>query len=339
MLENEKRIVLHIGLHKTGTTFLQKKIFPNLSGWVLLTRPYTQQNKAFNCLQFADDTLYDPEAILAEIDRIPGSQIIISDESLSGKPSNFHYINRSMIYRRFAEAFPEAKVILVIRGQRDMLVSSYRNHIQTFPKTYLRAKDLIWQCKRNYTFAEYQGNPLAPTLEETLYYNNNYDNFHLDGYHYYQQVKYLKSLFPDCHVLLYEDLQADPEAYINRLESIIGGRVEGVSQINLRQRVRKGSSDKKLAAFRIRNWVLKKTGNATIAGISRTLAEPFLTAKKIKEDIAYIESLVDGYYDHSNALLHQHFPEIGIDRYPDSYKMGKHKPDEASPKVRNYRSL
>ncbi len=52
---------IHVGLPKTATTFLQEKIFPRLSNTTLISRPYTQQSKAFNQLQYADDCHYDSE--------------------------------------------------------------------------------------------------------------------------------------------------------------------------------------------------------------------------------------------------------------------------------------
>ena len=62
-----KKHYIHIGLHKTGTTFLQNRIFSLFTNLIFLTRPYTQQNNAFNKLQYADDSLYDGDEVQNEL--------------------------------------------------------------------------------------------------------------------------------------------------------------------------------------------------------------------------------------------------------------------------------
>ena len=54
-------IFLHVGLHKTASTFFQTEIFPYFENTTCITRPYTQQSCGFNKLQFADHTVYNPE--------------------------------------------------------------------------------------------------------------------------------------------------------------------------------------------------------------------------------------------------------------------------------------
>lgn len=65
-----QHVYIHVGLHKTGSTFLQNKVFPNLEETTYIGRPYTQQNMAFNKLQYADSSLYDKQKILEEINKL-----------------------------------------------------------------------------------------------------------------------------------------------------------------------------------------------------------------------------------------------------------------------------
>ena len=58
-----KKKFIHVGLHKTATTYLQNYIFNNIENFELVTRPYTQHNKAFNMMQYADDTMYNENLV------------------------------------------------------------------------------------------------------------------------------------------------------------------------------------------------------------------------------------------------------------------------------------
>jgi len=103
---SSKNVILHVGLHKTASTFFQECVWPQLKTYTQLTRPYTQHNHAFNQLQYADDSLYDKELVIKELDKINAQNLLISDASLTGKPVIFSYINRSLIAKRLKEIFP-----------------------------------------------------------------------------------------------------------------------------------------------------------------------------------------------------------------------------------------
>lgn len=92
-----KKVYIHIGLHKTGSTFLQNKVFPRLKETTYIGRPYTQQSIAFNKLQYADTSLYKEEETIQEINQENENheKILISDEMFSGLPFN-NYINRTL---------------------------------------------------------------------------------------------------------------------------------------------------------------------------------------------------------------------------------------------------
>lgn len=146
--------VIHVGLHKTATTFLQKKIFPSLDNYNLYTRPYTQHNHAFNQLQYADESLYNKKLVENEVEKFPTGNIILSDESFYGKPNLFSHINRTIIAKRLSELFPEATIIIFIRSQIKILLSYYNQYVKGGGVADI--KDYIWFPKSEYCFEQYE---------------------------------------------------------------------------------------------------------------------------------------------------------------------------------------
>ena len=107
-------IVIHVGLHKTGTTFLQYEIFSKL--------------KNTNCtfLLKYETKIYD--------DKIN----IISDEELSVNPftPTYHREHLDCDYRfviadRLHSIFPDAKIILGIRDKESWVRSIYSQYVKS----------------------------------------------------------------------------------------------------------------------------------------------------------------------------------------------------------------
>jgi hypothetical protein len=108
-------IVLHLGLHKTGTSFLQAEIFPKIKN-VNIPR-----NGAFRYGTKIDENKLN----------------IISDEELSVNPHlppyHFQYLGpnqRFVIAERLNLLFPKAKIILGIREKNSWLRSVYSQYVK-----------------------------------------------------------------------------------------------------------------------------------------------------------------------------------------------------------------
>lgn len=125
-----KKIIIHIGFPKTGTSFLQLHLFPNLNDVYLLpTRDnpmgdlmYSQMYHAQNPLLLDLNTI--KEKIDTYIAKIKEQTIIISNENLVGcEYENFNdnkYISEILKY-----VFPNAKILLVFRRQDKYLNDLY----------------------------------------------------------------------------------------------------------------------------------------------------------------------------------------------------------------------
>ena len=306
-------VVLHIGLHRTATSFLQQKIFPEIEGYYTLTRPYTQLNHAFNQLQYADDSLYDESAVRNELVSLTCSKLILSDESFSGKPIGWNLINRTLIANRFHKLLPEARVIIFLRGQLSYINSFYNQSIKAGHKYgYKSVEDFIYVPQRSYSLEDYRsGVKKAP---QQLYYDSDDFSLHLNSCCYHPLIVLYKSLFKEVKVVLFEDLNEDPEATLNGIQDFFHlsrRRHFQLEKINssVKLATLKRKSALKRAAIVTENALLKKLLGSllTIGGSDRFTMSPSLRKE------------LTAYYRDDNRLLIQRFPELSLDRYKDQY--------------------
>ena len=123
----EKNVFIHIGYPKAASTWLQNQLFPNaidtyfcprhLSGKIV--SPYINK--------------YDEKAFRREIEERAKdrSNIIISDERLLGGmlTGGYNGFATKVIAERLYATFPNAKIIMFIRNQYDIIASTYLHYI------------------------------------------------------------------------------------------------------------------------------------------------------------------------------------------------------------------
>lgn len=121
------KVYLHIGLHKTGTTYLQLNVFPLLDGFhpVMLPpwRLLTKENLTDTELQ-----QYKAE-ILKDWDG--NKKIIISNEFFSGKIEAFTKQETLIIFNNLQRLFPDAEILLVLRSPKGYFKSLYNFRLVT----------------------------------------------------------------------------------------------------------------------------------------------------------------------------------------------------------------
>jgi hypothetical protein len=110
-LNDEYNIVIHVGLHKTESTFLQKEIFPKIEN----AEVFGFANRTFTIkTEFSKNKIN-----------------IISEEGLSG---NLHTKNKTAdgitIAYRLKVLFPNAKIIVIFRKKDQWLKSLYSEYIK-----------------------------------------------------------------------------------------------------------------------------------------------------------------------------------------------------------------
>jgi hypothetical protein len=194
--------LIHVGYHKTGSTWLQTRIFSDAQlGFVKTPTPVVIDEAFVSVNPFA----FDPEiarsrfATLLEEARARDCVPVITHERLSGDIETGGIDSRD-IADRLAAAFPNGRVLIVIREQRDMLLSIHKTEL-TFG-TYR-----IGRRWRERTVIERRS--AAPTLDHFAYH-------HLISY--YQRV-----FDPDrVLVLPFESLKADPLGFVSDVSKFCG---------------------------------------------------------------------------------------------------------------------
>ena len=123
------RPLIHIGYHKTGTTWLQRVLFQPENGY----QQIIDHGEVFRLLivpsNFRFDANITEEFIEKRINELEGPRIpVVSSELLSGNP--FYGGRESDLYaRRLREVAPEALILISIREQNSMMKSIYMQYL------------------------------------------------------------------------------------------------------------------------------------------------------------------------------------------------------------------
>jgi hypothetical protein len=118
---NETKVFIHVGLHKTGTTFLQNEVFPKIPG--------------INYHQKIDlTTVVEPNKIN-----------LFSDENLDG--GSYRLFNtvqqRYAILENLKLIFPDAKIIICLREKGSWLRSAWKQYTLSY-----YGYSILEYCKR-----------------------------------------------------------------------------------------------------------------------------------------------------------------------------------------------
>lgn len=124
--------LLHVGYHKTGTTWLQTGLFAESSrGFARPWRSGPIRAALVRPTAFA----FDPSRAAADFEdglreaAAAGLVPVISDERLSGSPHAGGY-DSAEIARRLHHTFPTGRVLIVVREQRRAILSTYRQYVR-----------------------------------------------------------------------------------------------------------------------------------------------------------------------------------------------------------------
>jgi len=122
------RPIVHIGYHKTGTSWFQKNFYPRVRNAGYLGRQAVR-DAFLNTTAFAFDPDKAAEVLSAETDGRP----IICEEDLSGHYYNggcLESLSKDIAYRIHA-VYPQAQIVIFIRNQLDMIRSTYLQYIRS----------------------------------------------------------------------------------------------------------------------------------------------------------------------------------------------------------------
>lgn len=142
---SRRRMILHVGPSKTGTTTLQEQVFPHLVSVCFMGKPWWNPNvsydkcialhRAIDSVTKADSTSYDPFAAKAAVDdwlaHAPGATSIVDGSPLPRFLSEERLtvsdvVSMDEIARRLAGLFPCAEIVYVKRDPVSGLRSGHR---------------------------------------------------------------------------------------------------------------------------------------------------------------------------------------------------------------------
>ena len=133
-VNTKKRVIIHVGLPKAGSTYLQNEVFPNIPGVHYIgTMPgnpiwdYCDELIRGNPVRI--DLAARKLVIENALNEVQEDVVLISREGFSGIFYNSMYGNR-MIADMLKSAFPNAKIFMVLRRQDTFLESAYKQALQ-----------------------------------------------------------------------------------------------------------------------------------------------------------------------------------------------------------------
>jgi Sulfotransferase family len=197
--------LVHVGYHKTGSRWLRFLFFGNPQtgfGWVGKTGPDHPVRRLVGARPFefdAERSRAEFEPLLRRIED-EGLFPVVSFERFSGNPFSGGYDSKE-IADRLVAVFPEARVLVVVREQRSMIVSTY--------KQYVREGGALPPRKF-----------MLPSVSRSL----RVPWFDLRHFEYHHLISYYRQLFgPDAVLALtYEQFLADPSSFVEQIAGFAG---------------------------------------------------------------------------------------------------------------------
>jgi len=210
------KIVLHIGLHKTATKYLQHHAFPFLDKSKFLYNPEKLDQYVLDYLKaFGNDKKEILPKVVEERERLqkenPNKTIILSREAYSGNLfSAYKYWDESIALLK--QCFPEAKIIMAFRYQTDWLLSCYRESIHEHH--YQSVEDFL--C-----FSEDTKSFYKPTSSRN---QNGYAQLYALNLDYGKMITTIYENFERDEVLtyFYEDFKENKGEILSNIEHFIG---------------------------------------------------------------------------------------------------------------------
>ncbi|QDP20198.1 hypothetical protein [Sphingomonas xanthus] len=128
MAKSMTRPLIHIGYHRTGTTFFQQRFYPAVEGAAFVDRA------------MARELLIEPDAFSFDADDVrahftnfaAGRRLLICEENLSGYLHNggFGGLVPKEVAHRLKAVFPDAQIVVFLRSQPAVIEASYAQYIR-----------------------------------------------------------------------------------------------------------------------------------------------------------------------------------------------------------------
>lgn len=228
-----KRVIIHLGFPKTGTTTLQNELFNKLNDHVYLGRPYVnyEVEELFTSILNDNETNFSAKAsgyrdYLKHF--VGDTSIMISNEGLTNSSiTEKSGLNSKDVFKRLYTVFSgfgDIQIILTIRDQITILPSFYAQFV------------------KEVTFDEFIRNGVDKNISI------------FDNLYYSRILMELNNIFGDQNVccIRYEDLINDRNKFAGKLADAIGIEVSNVLEtLEMKHNQKRTSNGAHLASFSV----------------------------------------------------------------------------------------
>jgi len=121
-------VLIHIGYHKTGTSWMQEKFFCKKNNFKKMMT-HVEVDRYINKVRIFNLDPSIVRGIVGEREEV-GFTGVISSEILSGSPLNGGLQSYENALK-LKSIFPDAKILITIRNQNDFLKSIYLQYLKT----------------------------------------------------------------------------------------------------------------------------------------------------------------------------------------------------------------
>jgi hypothetical protein len=193
----EPSILFHVGYHKTGTTWMQRRLFQPAHGY----DPLMDHDGVFATITRPHRLAFDPAVARAALAARPagaGLVPVVSSEILSGHPF-WGGRDSADFAERIARIAPDARILITIRAQIPAIASVYMQYVRRAglkdPESFFRGPGIL-----------------------------GFDGFDPVHFEYHRLAGHYRSLFGADRVLVLtqERLAADPAGFVARLAAFAG---------------------------------------------------------------------------------------------------------------------
>ena len=279
-------IYIHIGLPRTGTTFLQKKVFGVIdsktdSGGRFIYNPSNIVDALLVAIEHHENGredlfLEDKNRIHSTINGYSAKDtLLLSSEGFSVDPWHQHRPKNHILFKKI---FPEAKILLVLRYQPDWVLSIYK---LSFLKGWCVTLDHFTNYKneRFIPFIRYSDSRRKATIN-------------LDGIKFAELVDSYVTSFGRNNVDIYffEHFRADPEGFVSTLMKSMKvncGRI--LETIDFHERVNDGMLSRDIIWFTkivtLNGWMHDLQFISSRTTIKRHLLFPLVIGSRLQQAI------------------------------------------------------
>lgn len=218
---------IHIGFPKTGTTWVQEEVIPNVPGMASLGKPELidpEYRVLFNELVSCNEFDFSPENFIDRFRRLeeknreqlpPERKKIISFELLSGEI--YAGLDAKQLLDRIKAVFGTPQIIITVRHQNTIIESIFKHYVASGGSLHIR---------------EFVYKVMSPSVDI-------WGNRHLfTKFRYDRMVSYCQEVFgrDKVKVIPFEWIKSAPELFIGAFLGFMG--IEVVAGINRKSRVK-----------------------------------------------------------------------------------------------------